>query len=550
MFDDEDEEEKIDQPVIPKKMTFAVDDDEDDDMDDLDDFIIDDEENEDNKEENRLARLERKKQKKKMVRNMGLSFGISDDTWREIEDIFGDGTDYDWALVPGGPIDEEVPEVKVKTVSLNDLYEPDEIQSKMLTENDEIIRTTDIPERYQIVGAPAFIESQAESQSIYISEIIMNDMNMANRPSISTLQIAVLKTIRFIVKDNYEIPFIHQNRKDHVGILSLENLYRVFDLLQQFHTITARKDTVEKLIDELATGVKDFIMDVDQVVYLRASLNQANTIEEVNDVYNHLQTKYSNYVSKIETEKTTRTFKRPARRKLHEEARDAGLEELSSMFGIDVKSFVPALISGLLDSYTPVTCDSTPEMAALQFVCTSFPSIELALEGARNIIALEISNDPSLKSFTRRIYESDGVVNVVPTEKGKVEIDANHPYYHFKYLKSKPVASFDKGQFLMLLDAEQQGLIFISAHIENKELFSDDMRHCITADLESDLVALWNIERKKVVETAMDMFLFPALVKGLKERLYNVAMDHVIKRCTDGLLDVCSANLGYRYGGI
>jgi hypothetical protein len=35
-------------------------------------------------------------------------------------------------------------------VKLTDLYEPSEIHAKMLTEEDEVIRIKDIPERYQV----------------------------------------------------------------------------------------------------------------------------------------------------------------------------------------------------------------------------------------------------------------------------------------------------------------------------------------------------------------------------------------------------------------
>jgi transcription elongation factor SPT6 len=81
-------------------------------------------------------------------------------TWREIEDLFGDGSDYQWALdldkmniddngdMDASPVDGyhvEKPEIK-----LTDLYEPSEIHAKMLTEEDEVIRIKDIPERYQV----------------------------------------------------------------------------------------------------------------------------------------------------------------------------------------------------------------------------------------------------------------------------------------------------------------------------------------------------------------------------------------------------------------
>lgn len=46
--------------------------------------------------------------------------------------------------------DEDTNIRRMKEVKLKDVYEPAVIAQKMLTEGDEIIRMTDIPERYQV----------------------------------------------------------------------------------------------------------------------------------------------------------------------------------------------------------------------------------------------------------------------------------------------------------------------------------------------------------------------------------------------------------------
>jgi transcription elongation factor SPT6 len=75
--------------------------------------------------------------------------------------LFGDGSDYQWALDmdklniddTGGDIDgspTDGPQSDKPEIKLTDLYEPSEIHAKMLTEEDEVIRIKDIPERYQV----------------------------------------------------------------------------------------------------------------------------------------------------------------------------------------------------------------------------------------------------------------------------------------------------------------------------------------------------------------------------------------------------------------
>lgn len=94
---------------------------------------------------------------------MGCNFlsKFSLSAWRDIEDIFGDGSDYAFALQEmnlGGGVDRYGDYVdddddkmnRKKEVKLTDLYEPAEIARRLLTEEDEVIRMKDLPERFQV----------------------------------------------------------------------------------------------------------------------------------------------------------------------------------------------------------------------------------------------------------------------------------------------------------------------------------------------------------------------------------------------------------------
>ncbi len=99
----------------------------------------------------------------------GLTHTNNNRAWAEINDLFGDGTDYAFAMyenqseaadlmdIEDGNEDLEDGEEQLTTrkpakeVRLKDVYEPAVIAQRMLTEEDEIIRMTDIPERYQVI---------------------------------------------------------------------------------------------------------------------------------------------------------------------------------------------------------------------------------------------------------------------------------------------------------------------------------------------------------------------------------------------------------------
>lgn len=70
---------------------------------------------------------------------------IDEDTWMELQEIFGDGEEYSFAMESG-----RAKEGMLKEKSLAEVFEPAELEAKMMTQKDEEIRTTDIPERIQM----------------------------------------------------------------------------------------------------------------------------------------------------------------------------------------------------------------------------------------------------------------------------------------------------------------------------------------------------------------------------------------------------------------
>ncbi|KAJ2333939.1 Transcription elongation factor spt6, partial [Coemansia sp. RSA 2671] len=73
---------------------------------------------------------------------------IDDDTWMELQDIFGDGEEYAFAMEAA-----QAPQETYREKTLADVFEPAELEAKMMTQLDDDIRTTDIPERIQMRAA-------------------------------------------------------------------------------------------------------------------------------------------------------------------------------------------------------------------------------------------------------------------------------------------------------------------------------------------------------------------------------------------------------------
>ncbi|KAH6908686.1 hypothetical protein BKA70DRAFT_1426581 [Coprinopsis sp. MPI-PUGE-AT-0042] len=88
--------------------------------------------------------------------------GIDINAWDELHHVFGGGEDYNWALELD---DEEEQEDYLKQdMKYQDIFETSEIQRRFLTDDDELVRARDIPERMQLASSSL---SQSFSLALY-----------------------------------------------------------------------------------------------------------------------------------------------------------------------------------------------------------------------------------------------------------------------------------------------------------------------------------------------------------------------------------------------
>lgn len=251
--------------------------------------------------------------------------------------------------------------------------------------------------------------------------------------------------------DHFEIPYIHEQKKDYVGeCLDRSDLWFIYDTIWLCQNVQSKKQQILNLVDGLdAITAKD-------LEYFKESLNNSDALEEVESVYTCLKLKYGAAVRKHEEEKLkesthstqVKMFKKPVRKNLYEEAKDLGLAAMARKFNIDVGSFVMAFVTRTPDAHFPEDMGVLPSEAAQEFISPRFPTTDLVLAGiytykiklffftnfffkpaSRQIIAEEIAADPKLKGFIRNVYQSDAVITVTPTARGITEINPQHPYY-------------------------------------------------------------------------------------------------------------------------
>ena len=91
-------------------------------------------------------------------------------------------------------------------------------------------------------------------------------------------------------------------------------------------------------------------------------------------------------------------------------------------------------ITGQESLHFPEDHHELPLAAAEKFTSSRFPTADSVLDAARNLISHEISVNPTLRAFLRRIFMADAVITVTATDKGMKEIQPGHPHYVYRIL--------------------------------------------------------------------------------------------------------------------
>lgn len=234
-------------------------------------------------------------------------------------------------------------------------------------------------------------------------------------------------------------------------------------------------------------------------------------------------------------EEEMRVRKVPRRRDFFTICKDNGLGSLVKKFGLTPEQFA----ENLRDNYQrhePGQVAEEPEELAEQLICNAFQTAEAVLEGARHMLAMKIARQPMVRHCVRQAFFDRAKLNIVPTKKGKKEIDDFHQYASFKYIKHKPVRDLQGEQFLKMCQAEKEGLLEIKIGMDlDAELgyttYVEEIKILFYRDEYSRLVQEWNKHRKKILVRALEKILYPTFAKELKAKLLSESMDFVVKLC-------------------
>lgn len=490
----------------------------------FDDFI------EDDLSEDEVDRVQREQQERlRASRGTGrqeltaANVGMDEDAYQDVLDVFGNGEDYLDALQSDESDGEQ--EIEKDALDLKTIFEPSDLQSRMLTDADEIIRMTDEPERMQIARG-LYREMQLDEEDfdwlcVWVHEQIWDTFVREKRenpnertkdnPNLQELhQKAIKDVLTFYTREVLEVPYIWNHRREYleckdessvdvadgqrgvIQLISIDHLWRIVHLEVKFRSIVEKRDSLKKTVAALEV--------TDEIFSDRIRNEEISSMQDVVDLHDYIYFTYFENIRDLQAGQTKSGFKRPASKiATYERLKKSGIYSLVRAFGLTAHQFAENVASNTKRHYAEDP-EQHPEDLALSVIGAEITDAEAALARARDLYVQELIHDPLVRKAMRTSYQELAEFSISPTERGIKQIDEFHPYYAFKYAQQLSVEQFKHApsMFLQILKAEEDGLIKVEISLHQAEHVISGISEFMTSDSVSAIAEEWNTQRRNV----------------------------------------------------
>jgi len=551
MFSDEDEDIVEERPYGGRSNRAAA--------DEFEGFI-----EEDYPEDEDELQRQREDEEVARPRDKGLSGGVIDrtgldrDALEDMDAIFGNGAEYDWALEVEE--DEEVRKQEEQTLELKDVFEPSQLAEKLLTDEDNEIRFTDEPERFQLDRKPfkhlQITADQFREESHWIANLMWPKKQLAGDLQ-APFHKAVGKVLEYFLVEELEVPYVFQHRKDYLiharktrnpdhrddpeapeyivnaeKLLTQDDLWRILELDIKFRSLIEKRNALEKTYDNLkaAVGIEDNMVP--------RMIEQAVDMEQLQDIQDYINFQYSSELKDIAAMNgNTKATKRPgAKSSVFDRIRKSRAYKMVKAYGITPDR----LAQNALREGQKVIADDEQKLPidlADSLTDSDFPTGDQVLYQARQMYAEELFISPRMRKHFRAQFYQMGEISCRRTDKGLRRIDEAHPYYEIKYLINQTIVDLARRPelFLKMMKAEEEGLVEVRLRLQNEREFRRQLHAEFASDNYSELADAWNEERLKVIEAAFPK-LEKVVVKGVKDSLRTACHEEILKLCREEYL--------------
>lgn len=290
-----------------------------------------------------------------------------------------------------------------------------------------------------------------------IIETIANELNVK--------QSQVEKTIELIDGGN-TIPFIARYRKEVTGNLSDEQLRNLNDRLTYLRNLDQRKSEVTTSIENQGKLTEEIINDLEKAV----------TLAEVEDIYRPYKQK-----------KKTRAII----------AKQRGLEPLATTI-LEQK------------------CESVIDCAK-EYISEEVPTEQDAIQGAKDIIAEMISDDPDFRKKIKSIYYREGIIETAATKE-----DEKLPYEMY-YKFTEKISTIPSHRILAINRGEKEESLKVKINKPEDKILDIICRKLIHSEGEcADLI-------REAAEDSFTRLIEPSVDREIRSDLTEKADEQAIK---------------------
>lgn len=306
------------------------------------------------------------------------------------------------------------------------------------------------------------------------STIGQNEIPMKFNKIIATENNLTPKSVTAVIElldDGNTIPFIARYRKEATGGLDEVQLRKIETELNRLRSLEERRETILKAVRSQEKLTAE----------LEKEIKAAGTKTELEDLYQPYKKKRKTRASK---------------------ARGLGLEELAEMILRQ-------------DPNSP-----EPDQAAAEFLSSNVPSVDQALQGARDIAAELISDHPAVRRETRKRALRSSRVSTRKKKGAEDPRGVFKAYYNFQY----PVQKLRSHQILALNRAEEKGVLRFGLDIPDQD-WQEVLQEKFPSRSESPLAG----ELQEAGVDAARRLLLPAIERDLRRNLTDKAEDEAIE---------------------
>ena len=229
-----------------------------------------------------------------------------------------------------------------------------------------------------------------------------------------------------LLDEGCTIPFISRYRKERTGGLNEVQIAQISDLNEKLKETAKRKETILKTISELGKLTPE----------LKSRINECWNATELEDIYLPY---------------------RPKRRTRAQVAREQGLEPLATIL--------------LMQR------EQNPMKVAERFIKDDVKDVAMAIQGAKDIIAEQVSEDERSRNLVRQQFHRDALIisKVIKAKKDEDEAQKYSDYFDWE----EPLNRCSSHRLLAMRRGENEGFLRVKIETDDEECVSRLQRHYV-----------------------------------------------------------------------